>query len=73
MGEEKLIDVVYLNNEVRIRKDNGKYFIETAVGTDTITSREIMINELSSISRKISLMVFEFYNPDHYELTPKGF
>ncbi len=74
MGETigKLLDKVYINNEIRIRKDGEIYLVETSIG-DAETSREITFAELSRLSRALSLMVFEHHNPDHYDIKIGGF
>lgn len=63
----KLIEDVYLTHEMRVIKREGKYFAETSTEYGD-TSEEIDINKLSAISKQLSLMVFEHFNPDHNEL-----
>lgn len=72
MAEEKLLEAVYLTHEVRVIKRNGLFFVETSTeGGDT--SEEISISQLSTLSKQLSLMTYEYFNPDHYDIKPIGF
>lgn len=72
MAKENLIEAVYITHEVRIIKRNGEYFVETSTEHGD-TSETITLGQLSTISKQLSLMVFEHFNPDHYNIKPAGF
>lgn len=73
MAKEKLITDVWIDDNISIRKDNDGFYSAIFNDVDSYYSNRFSINELSIISRRLSLMVFEHFNPDHHDIKPCGF
>jgi hypothetical protein len=68
----KLLQAVWITDEFSINKIGEVYNIKLNDG-DFYFIREFDINELSRVSRELSLMVYEHFNPNHYDIKPAGF